>query len=79
MSKQNWFETLRESLDAEGLNDKWPLGLNLSYGETARFITPDFYLISVYRSNTGRYERPVWYSTISKAARKKLEKQLESA
>jgi hypothetical protein len=79
MSKQNWFETLRAALDAEGLNDKWPLGLNLSYGETARFVTPDFYLISVYRSNDGRYERPVWYSTITKAARKKLEKQLESA
>jgi hypothetical protein len=33
----------------------------------------------LYRSNDGRYERPVWYSTITKAARKKLEKQLESA
>ena len=79
MSKQNWFETLRAALDAENLNDKWPLGLNLAYGETARFVTEDFYLISVYRSNDGRYERPVWYSTITKAARKKLEKQAESA
>ena len=73
MSKQNWFETLSETLDAEGLNDKWPLGLNLSYGETGRFVTDDFYLISVYRSDSGRYERPVWYSTISKTVRNKLE------
>jgi hypothetical protein len=53
--------------------------LNLAYGETARFVTEDFYLISVYRNTDGRYERPVWYSTITKAARKKLEKQVESA
>ena len=75
----NWFETLNAALEAEALTDKWPLGLKIGYGETARFVTEDFYLISVYRSDTGRYERPVWYSTITKAARKKLEKELESA
>jgi|694.fasta_scaffold135636_6 hypothetical protein len=76
--KSNWFETLVAALDSEGLNDKWPLGLNISYGETVRFVTDDFYLISVYRSDTGRYERPVWYSTITAAARRKMEDQLQA-
>jgi hypothetical protein len=62
--KKNWFETLNQSLQSEGLIDLWPLGLNISYGETARFVTDCNRLISVYRSNSGRYERPVHYKTI---------------
>jgi hypothetical protein len=61
---RNWFNTLNEALDAEGLVSKWPLGLNIQYGDTARIITEDFTLISVFRDQDGRYERPINYSTI---------------
>jgi hypothetical protein len=60
VSKQNWFETLNQSLESENLINYWPLGLNISYGETVRFIA-DGRLISVTRENDGRYERPVHY------------------
>jgi hypothetical protein len=62
--KQNWFETLNASLESEGLVDKWELGLNINYGENVRMISSDGYLISVYRDDRGKYERPVWYKTI---------------
>lgn len=62
--KANWFNTLNESLESEGLVDVWPLGLNIAYGETVNFITEDFLFVSVYRSSTGSYERPVHYKTI---------------
>ena len=61
--KQNWFETLNASLESEGLVDKWELGLNISYGENVRMISSDGTLISVYRDDRGKYERPVFYST----------------
>lgn len=60
LSKQNWFETLNQSLESENLINYWPLGLNISYGETVRFVA-DGRLISVTRENDGRYERPVHY------------------
>jgi len=60
VSKQNWFETLNQSLESENLTDSWPLGLNISYGETVRIVA-DGRLISVTRENDGRYERPVHY------------------
>jgi hypothetical protein len=60
VSKQNWFETLNQSLESENLINYWPLGLNISYGETVRFVA-DGRLISVTRENDGRYERPVHY------------------
>ncbi len=66
--KQNWFETLNESLDSEGLKDLWPLGTNISYEENCRIHVHDpksnkIRMISIYRDNTGRYERPVHYLT----------------
>jgi hypothetical protein len=61
--KQNWFPTLQSSLESEGLVDKWELGLNISYGQTVRMISTDGTLISIFRENDGRYERPVHYST----------------
>ena len=61
--KKNWFPTLNEALESEGLVSVWPLGLNIDYNQTESFITDDCEYISVYRSSTGSYERPVHYST----------------
>lgn len=71
MVKQNWFPTLNSALEAEGLVELWPMGLNISYGENVRFtveISPavgrkraKYRLISVYRNTNGMYERPVNY------------------
>ena len=61
--KQNWFLTLNEALQSEDLVNLWPFGLNIGYGETARFTTDCGRLISVYRETDGLYERPVHYST----------------
>ena len=61
--KQNWFLTLNEALQSEDLIDLWPFGLNIGYGETARFTTDCGRLISVYRETDGLYERPVHYKT----------------
>lgn len=63
MSQQNFFKTLNESLESEGLVEKWPLGSNINYGETVRHIV-DNELISVYRDERGMYERPIHYSTV---------------
>lgn len=63
MLRQNWFNTLNESLASEGLIEQWPLGTNIQYGETKRIITDNFIHISVFRNEQGRYERPVHYST----------------
>lgn len=58
----NWFPTLNAALDAEGLTTIWPLGVNLSYGET-RGLSAGGRWISVYRDEQGRYERPIHYAT----------------
>ncbi len=74
MSKQNWFPTLNAALDAEGLIDLWPLGLNIGYEETVRHLAdtgethgkrqkPVYRAISIYRNENGMYERPVHYAT----------------
>lgn len=62
--KQNWFNTLAEALDSEGLGGAWD-GYPLSYGQT-RGITWDNgtkrgHYVSVYRDEMGRYERPIHY------------------
>lgn len=62
MSKQNWFPTLVSALDSEGLVDLWPFGKNLVYGESFSF-NADGKHISIYRSDTGSYERPIHYAT----------------
>lgn len=62
---QNWFNTLNAALESEGLVDLWEFGLNVGYGENIR-TTPEingrYHHISVYRSEDGRYERPIHYS-----------------
>jgi hypothetical protein len=62
MTSRNWFPTLNEALEAEGLVELWPLGLNVSYDETVSFAKAGRW-VSVYRDNGGRYERPVHYAT----------------
>ena len=61
--KQNWFLTLNEALESEDLVNLWPFGLNIGYGETARFTTDCGRLISIFRETDGLYERPVHYKT----------------
>lgn len=63
-AKQNWFDTLNQALESENLTELWPFGLNIGYGETARFVTDCNRLISVFRETDGRYERPVHYKAI---------------
>jgi hypothetical protein len=59
---KNWFATLNDALDSEGLLDLWPLGANLNYGQTVG-LAKDGKWLSVYRDDQGRYERPVHYAT----------------
>jgi hypothetical protein len=69
--KQNWFETLNESLASEQMVDLWPLGTNVGYGENVRVIVSDngkMRLLSVYRETDGRYERVVTYLTGEKVS-----------
>ena len=61
--KASYFETLRAALLSEGLENKWNPSLSISYGETVRMVAEDGTLISIYRSDTGRYERPINYKT----------------
>lgn len=63
VSKRNWFNTLNEALDSEGLIEYWPLGLNINYGKTESAVSDGKY-ISVYRDENGRYERPIHYATL---------------
>lgn len=60
-----YFGTLGEALDSEGLVDLWP-NRAVAYGETVRVVVDDGSrhgrLISVYRDNEGRYERPITYA-----------------
>jgi len=60
---KNYFDTLNQALESEGLVDQWTTGTNISYGETVQVNTGER-LISVYRNSNGRYERPVHYSII---------------
>jgi hypothetical protein len=62
--KQNWFLTLNEALESEDLVNLWPFGLNIGYGETARFTTDCGRLISIFRETDGLYERPVHYKAL---------------
>jgi hypothetical protein len=57
----NYFDTLNQALESEGLVDQWITGTNINYGETVQVNTGER-LISVYRNNNGRYERPVHYA-----------------
>ena len=61
MQKQNWYDTLNQALDSENLIDSWDIhNTPIEYGETRKFINLGR-LVSIYRNNQGRYERPVHY------------------
>lgn len=62
MTQRNWFPTLNDALEAEGLADSWPLGVNIGYDQTVMLARSGRW-ISVYRDGSGRYERPVHYAT----------------
>lgn len=63
---QNWFNTLNEALEAEGLLHTWDgiLMDAISYGETRTYYFDEGKhqrRISIFRETNGRYERPVHY------------------
>ena len=64
-AKQNRFETLNAALAAENLLEACPITKSLAYGETFSFTFDDGSrrgrYVSVYRDETGRYERPIHY------------------
>jgi hypothetical protein len=64
-NKKNWFGTLNEALESEGLLDTWPVKSGLVYGEHFSYTYEDGskygHYVSVYRSEDGLYERPVHY------------------
>ena len=60
--KQNWFNTLNEALESEGLVELWPFGTNISYNETVSLSAGGLW-ISICRDNHGMYERPINYKT----------------
>jgi len=63
-SKQNLFPTLSEALEAEGLLGAWdgsPIAYNQTLGQTYNDGTKYGHYISVYRTETGLYERPIHY------------------
>ena len=62
MTKQAYFKTLNDSLDAEGVVSEWTLGVNINYGETVQCISSNNILVSVYRDLRGMYERAIHYS-----------------
>jgi hypothetical protein len=64
-AKQNRFETLNAALAAENLVEAWPITKSMTYGETFSFTFDDGSrhgrYVSIYRDETGRYERPIHY------------------
>lgn len=67
MQKQNWFPTLNEALESEGMVEAWDISFApIQYGQTFAWRHEDGTKygrqISVYRNEQGMYERPVHYS-----------------
>lgn len=65
-NKSNWFDTLNQALDSEGLIESWNFNGGIGYGEAFSYIYQDGSkygrFISIYRNELGRYERPVTYT-----------------
>ena len=64
---RNYFPTLNDALEAENLVPAWECtNPPIQYGETRTWTWEDGSkygrLISVYRDERGRYERPVHYA-----------------
>lgn len=65
-TKQNWFATLNEALESEGLLDTWevhfpPLQYDSNFSYTYQDGSKYGKFVSIYRDNSGKYERPVHY------------------
>lgn len=60
--KQNWFNTLNESLESEGLIEFLPNGAVLQYSQILRTAYNGLFL-TITRDNNGMYERPIFYKT----------------
>lgn len=61
---KNYFETLNDALDSEGLIECWPVTASVPYGATVALATAGRW-ISIYRDGvTGLYERPIHYATL---------------
>lgn len=59
----NYFETINDALDSEGLIDRWPITASVPYGATVGLAHAGRW-ISIYRDGvTGLYERPIHYAT----------------
>lgn len=62
--KQNRFKTLSVALESEGISHMWHWR-PIAYGETVSLTYDDGtrygHYVSVYRDETGLYERPVHY------------------
>ena len=61
MSKQNWFNTLNEALESEGLLEAWEVWFGpIYYNQTFSWKYDDGSrngrFISIYRDNRGMYE-----------------------
>lgn len=64
MLKPNWFPTLNDALNSEGLVETWNCFDSISYGETKQWnfeLDGKWYHGSITRETNGMYERPVWY------------------
>jgi hypothetical protein len=60
---KNYFETLNDALDSEGLINHWPVTASVPYGATVALAIAGRW-ISIYRDGTtGLYERPIHYAT----------------
>jgi hypothetical protein len=67
MVKNNWFPTLVDTLVSEKLLHTWN-GItmpSIEYGETRSYTFDDGskygHYVTIYRSDTGMYERPIHY------------------
>lgn len=60
---KNYFDTLNDALASESLTDIWPVTASVPYGATVGLAHAGKWL-SIYRDETGRYERPVHYATL---------------
>jgi len=63
----NWFNTLNDALDAEGLVHTWQIQFDpIQYDETFSYTYQDGtkygHLVSIYRNERGQYERPIHYA-----------------
>jgi len=62
----NYFDTLNSALQSEGLLETWQIHFDpIKYGQTFGYTFQDGtkygHYVSIYRDDSGRYERPIHY------------------